>query len=42
MLIMAALLGLAFGYIMAGGGGVETPAGIAAASNAASGLTQLQ
>lgn len=41
MLVMAALLGLAFGYIMAGSGGVEAPAGIAAASNAASSLTQI-
>ena len=41
MIVMAALLGLAFGYIMAGSGGVEVPAGIAAASNAASSLTQI-
>lgn len=40
MLVMAALLGLAFGYIMASGGG-EAPAGIAAASNAAGALTQI-
>lgn len=41
MLVMAALLGLAFGYIMAGSGGAEAPAGVAAASHAAGALTQL-
>lgn len=41
MLIMAALLGLAFGFILAGGtggGGIEVPAGVTAAS----GLTQIR
>lgn len=41
MLVMAALLGLAFGYIMAGSGGVETPAAISGMQNAAGALTQI-
>ncbi|MDI9395802.1 MAG: hypothetical protein QM426_10510 [Euryarchaeota archaeon] len=41
MLIMAALVGLAFGYILAGGsGGVEIP-GATAATSAMGGLTQI-
>lgn len=42
MLVMAALLGLAFGYIMAGGGGAETPQAVQSVSNAAGSLSQIR
>lgn len=40
-IVMAALLGLCFGYILAGGGGPETPASVKIASDAANHMTQI-
>lgn len=41
VVVMAGLLGLCFGYIMAGGGGPEAPAAVGVATNAASSMTQI-
>lgn len=40
-IIMAGLLGLCFGYILAGGGGYEAPAAVGIASDAANHMTQI-
>lgn len=40
-MVMASLLGLCFGYILAGGGGPETPAALQTAASATSHMTQI-